>query len=89
MQMMKISYDVNPQVLTFTPDMTKICFSTTIVNDNRYEFNEDFYVNITTTDPQTDINPMSALITVVDDEGVIIVKCMCTFIASNYHTAYH
>ena len=70
-------YEANPQVLTFTPDMTRICFNTSIINDNRYEFNQDFYVNITTIDLQTDICPMSALITILDEEGVCLCVCVC------------
>ena len=50
--------------------MTRVCFNTTIVNDNRYEADrENFYVNITTMDPQTDIDPMAALITIEDDDS--------------------
>ena len=59
----------NPQTLTFSPDMPRMCFNTTIVNDNRYELDENFYVNITTTDPLTDINPMAAIVMIEDDES--------------------
>ncbi len=63
-------YTADPRTLTFSPGMSRVCFNTTILDDDRYELNEDFFVNITTSDPQTDINPMSAIVTIEDDEGV-------------------
>ncbi len=49
--------------------MLRVCFDITIVNDNRYELDENFYVNITTMDPQTQINPMATQITILDEES--------------------
>ncbi len=54
--------------------MSRVCFNVTILDDERYELNEDFFVNITTSDPQTDINPMSAIVAIEDDERKCIRK---------------
>ncbi len=62
-------YTADPRTLTFSPGMLRVCYNVAILDDNRYELNEDFFVNITTSDPQTDIIPMSAIVTIEDDEG--------------------
>ncbi len=67
-------YTADPRTLTFSPGMSRVCFNVTILDDDRYELNEDLFVNITTSDPQTDINPMSAIVTIEDDEGKCIRK---------------
>ena len=56
-------------MLTFTPDMLQACFNVTIVDDGYYEDTEDFFVNITTTDPLVNTSPMSTVVTVIDNDG--------------------
>ena len=56
-------------MLTFTPEILKTCFNVIIVDDNVYEQPEEFFVNITTTDPMAIISPMTTVVTIVDDDG--------------------
>ena len=55
--------------LTYNSDVSVVCFNVTIVDDTRYELREDFFVNITTGDPQVDLVPSSTIISILDDEG--------------------
>ena len=67
-------YRADPRVLTFSPGVDRVCFDVSIIDDNRYELNEDFFVNLTTSDPQVDINPMTAVVTILDDESKYFYK---------------
>ena len=62
-------YHADPRVLVFSPGVDRVCFNVSIINDNRYELNEDFFVNLTTTDPQVDISPITAVVTIMDDDS--------------------
>ena len=58
--------------LTFTPQMTRLCFNVSIVNDDNYELAEEFFVNITTTEDFVDLSPMFTVMTIIDDEGNLL-----------------
>ena len=65
-----------PIPLTFSPGMERQCFNVTITDDNRYEFREQFQVNITTTDPQIDLMPNSVTVMIIDDDGAFIIHAV-------------
>ena len=58
-----------PVFLLFTPEMLQVCFNITIVDDDYYENTEEFFVNITTTDPQVITSPMTTVVTIEDNDG--------------------
>jgi hypothetical protein len=49
--------------------MAQNCFDVTILNDDQYELREDFFVNITTTDPDTDLRPSTTIVMIIDEDG--------------------
>ena len=56
-------------MLTFAPRMLHDCFNVAIIDDDLYENPEEFFANITTTDPQVNISPMITVITIIDNDG--------------------
>ena len=62
-------FEVNIIELTFSPKIRQNCFNTTIIDDNLYEYAEDFFVNITTADSQFVISPMITVLTILDNDG--------------------
>ena len=64
-------------------DLSKVCFTVPIVDDNVTELNETFQVTLSSTtlsvaiDPNTD----SAKVSIVDNEGqVAVCVCVCVFV---------
>lgn len=41
----------------------------TINDDNEYENPEEFFANISTSDPQVIITPMTTVVTILDNDG--------------------
>ena len=62
-------YSITPNMLIISPMMNRACFNITILDDDKYEFNEDFFINLTSSDPQTGLLPITALVTIVDVDG--------------------
>ena len=56
-------------MLTFAAGMLQVCFNVTIIDDDLYENPEEFFANITTTDTQVTISPMTTVITIIDNDG--------------------
>ena len=56
-------------MLTFTPGMLLDCFNIAIIDDDLYENPEEFFANVTTTDTQVTISPMTSVITIIDNDG--------------------
>ena len=64
-------FEVNTVMLTFAPGILQNCFNVTITDDDLYENPEEFFVNITTTDPQVLISTMTSVVTIIDDDRKI------------------
>ena len=62
-------YAANPISLTFDENVSRNCFDVTILDDDRYELREDFFMNLTTTDPRTDIMPPTTIMMILDDDS--------------------
>ena len=56
-------------MLTFAPGMLLDCFNVSIIDDDLYENPEEFFANITSTDTQVTISPMTTVITIIDNDG--------------------
>ena len=65
-------FEVNIIELTFSPRIRQVCFNTTIIDDNLYENPEEFFANITTADTQVVISSMTTVLTIFDNDGMII-----------------
>ncbi len=61
-------YIADPKVLTFSPGMKKLCFNVTILDANGFKLSRDFFVSLSTNDPQADIGPMVAVVSIRNDE---------------------
>ena len=60
----------NPMILSVTPTIgQQACFTYSIVNDDIYEVNEEFFINLTTTDPSVTLMPNHRIIIVSDDDS--------------------
>lgn len=59
-----------PYNFLFTPNETRHCFDVVLINDNRYEVREEFFVNLTTnTTEAVNLNPHFTIIRVDDDDS--------------------
>ena len=63
-------FEVNIIKLTFSPSIRQDCFNTNIIDDDLYEYEEEFYVNITTADTQVVISPMTTVLRIIDNDGM-------------------
>ncbi len=61
-----------PASLTFDSSRLRVCFNVTILDDDRFEFDEDFVVNITTTESQVTLDPISTVVMINDDDGKFV-----------------
>lgn len=57
-------------LLVFNHEVNRSCFNITILNDNRNEPIESFFVNLTTSDHQVYLENDSTEVTIVDDDGI-------------------
>ena len=69
-------------MLTFAPGMLQDCFNVTIIDDNLYENPEEFFANISTTDTQVTISPMTTVITIIDNDGTKYESVYCNIYIS-------
>jgi hypothetical protein len=60
-------YERTVSQLTFSPTMDVNTVPVTIFNDVIHENNETFLGNLRNPDPQTILNPSTALVTIIDD----------------------
>ena len=61
--------------LAFSAAVDRVCTDITIVNDTTFEDNETIIVTITTTDPETMLDPDDGVVTIVDEDGMCE-RCM-------------
>ena len=60
----------NPMSLSVMPTVgERVCFTYSLVNDDIYEVNEEFFINLTTTDPSVTLMPNHRIIIVSDDDS--------------------
>ena len=68
-----------PHSFLFTPSQTKHCFNVSLINDNRYEVRQEFFVNLTSNDPNVSLSPQFSTIVLDDDDSkfndIMIYKC--------------
>ena len=62
-------YIENNAQLIFSPGMTRQCFNVSIINDESFENVEEFFVNLTTTDPLVLLSPVFTTVAIMDDDG--------------------
>ena len=63
---------------TFSRNVIQVCFNVSILDDEMNEEEENFLVTITTGDPQVNISPSTATLTIVDNdclEGMVFKEC--------------
>ena len=71
-------------VLTFSPGVNESCTTIIpIVDDSVLESNEVFSVTLSTTDSDVSLDPISATVTILDNDGKIILFVIFKFIAIN------
>ena len=71
-------------VLTFSPGVNESCTTVfPIVDDSVLESNEVFSVTLSTTDSDVSLDPISATVTILDNDGKIILFVIFKFIAIN------
>ncbi|HZY42098.1 MAG TPA: Calx-beta domain-containing protein, partial [Anaerolineae bacterium] len=75
-------YVAATDTLTFTPGVTQLAFSVSIVNDALIENNETFSVTLSNPGSATLGSPASALVTIVDDDQPKIQFSAATYAAS-------
>ena len=68
-----------PVALTFGPDVDRVCFNVSIVDDSVYELREDFFVNLTTAQPFVTLMPVTSLVMIDDEDGKLLITFL-TFI---------
>lgn len=56
-------------MLLFSPTVSISCFNITIIDDDRYEVIENFFVVLYTSDSQTDLFPQNTLVNILDNDG--------------------
>ena len=64
-----IDFEGQSLTLNFTSTSPEACFAFTLIDDNGYEQREDFFVNLTSTDPAITVLPNYRIIQIVDDDG--------------------
>ena len=79
-------FEVNVVMLTFAPRMLQDCFNVSIIDDDMYENPEEFFANITTTDTQVTISPMTTVITIIDNDGMKDESVYCNIFYSIRYT---
>jgi len=57
-----------PYHFIFTPAQQRHCFNVTLINNNRYEATEEFYVNLTSTDENLRLSPSFKVIAIDDED---------------------
>ena len=67
-------YNSQPITLTFGPGVDRNCFNVTIIDDDSYEVREDFFVNLTTSEPLVTVMPMSTVVRINDLDGEYVAK---------------
>ena len=71
-------------VLTFSPGVNQSCTTIIpIVDDSVLESDEVFSVTLSTTDSDVSLDPISATVTILDNDGKIILFVIFKFIAIN------
>ena len=65
---MDVDYTSRPYIVTFTPGDTSVTFTVTLLDDNIFERNETFALNILPSD-SINISNGTAVVTIVDNDG--------------------
>ena len=63
-----VDYTSGPYNVTFTPGDTSVTFTVTLLDDNIFERNENFTLNILPSD-SFNISNGTAIVTIVDNDG--------------------
>ena len=67
-------YKFTPNNITFTTGVTRVPFNVTIIDDDVFEYDEIFYLNVTTDSLPNGVSigyPNQTAVTIEDDEGII------------------
>lgn len=65
-----IDYNGNQTTLTISPEQNyQACFNLSIINDDMFEVNEDFFIRLTSSDPDVFINTPSARVVIEDEDS--------------------
>ena len=63
-----VDYTSGPYIVTFTPGDMSVTFTVTLLDDNIFERNENFTLNILPSD-SFNISNDTAVVTIVDNDG--------------------
>ena len=63
-----VDYTSGPYIVTFTPGDTSVAFTVTLLDDNIFERDENFTLNILPSDSFNSGNG-TAIVTIVDNDG--------------------
>ena len=57
--------------ITFSADLTRMCFDISVLDDNIREVPEDFFINLDTEDPRVNIDPtrQNGTAVIFDNDG--------------------
>ena len=79
--------ELNPPAdFSFTSTQQRICANIAIIDDNIIEPLESFTVTLSSTNFQVNILIRNALVSIVDNEGKIIISSHCNIDAGYYDT---
>ena len=67
-----MDYTAITEVLTFSGNVLRECANIFITSDEIYEEDENFFVTLTTSDSDVTLNPADAEVTIIDDDGRMI-----------------
>ena len=67
-----MDYTAISEVLTFSGTVLRKCANISITSDELYEEDENFFVTLTTSDSDVTLNPVDGEITIIDDDGRMI-----------------
>ena len=79
-------FEVNIVMLNFAPGMLQDCFNVTIMDDDLYEKQKEFFTHITTSDTQVTISSMITVIMIIDNDGTKDESVYCNIFISIHYT---
>ena len=74
-----IDYDSGPYTITFPAGVTSVTFDILVTDDNKSETNEHFNLTISSSSLPATVTcaePCNATVTIADNDGMLMWKCM-------------
>ena len=64
-----VDYKESPTSVTIRRNTQGSCFTPTILDDDKYELRDEFFINLTSTDSTLIIDPHFRVVSILDDDG--------------------